>query len=766
MSWAVDIETTGLGAGDEILTIALLREGNSFVINAPFSDGAFDSVTDIFKSDGVFIAHNAVFDFGRLARIGLPIPKKIWCTLQMARLLHPDKTKTYSLFGVAESLGIPISDEHRRMKARNRSEIRQSRGMDALQASLFDGDPYLARYALFDAELALKIYQAQQAFVTDTNKELVDFEMRAVRTYARLTARGVCIDEAYADELLSKTREELKSVLAELERDGLSSPNKRSAVMDYIARKGCKLPEYNPSSLVFTAKAHQELKPLFDRGKPITVTLEHLSFGAEAIEELTREIPELSLLKRYNELRFYEGQLENLLESACDGRLHPLYNFTLTGRRATEHPQLQNLNMDYMKGVLIGSPDGDATLLEFDLSNAENWMGAMMSADSLFAAACASGDFHSSMAKVYFPEDFAKAEQAGDRAKMKELRQKGKGITFGMAYGMGAQTMATRLKMPLESAKKILEQVANSFPALTAAKRAAKEAYEQRGYAVLWSGRKVAGGAAKDAWNYICQGGVAEITKRAAVLIDEFLTENGFKSYLALDIHDALIVVVYHDEASAIVERISEIIEGVVPQWWNQRTNPNARWIARPDFDKNAEKWGYRQLDIRLALQGSRNAKAESEPEKGGLVQVDLDRFLDTPVQREVELGYPMFNILSRPIRTLRDSVELFKELDAAIEGMKDDLIALPIPNSSEWRDFKRDQARVLAEAWVANYAHFRNPEMPIEFFKAVIKRLDDQERVAKVRSRKRAEYEVKAAKYKPEVAEIVRVSGVEPNAD
>jgi DNA polymerase I-like protein with 3'-5' exonuclease and polymerase domains len=762
MIWAIDIETTGLGAGDEILTVALKSAERHIVLNAPFSEGALEALIELFESDAVFVAHNAVFDFGRVSKLGLPIPRKIWCTLQMARLLHPDQTKSYALFGVAESLGIPIDEEHRRMKARNRAEIKQAIG----QASLFEHDPYLERYALLDAELSLKIYEAQQALVTDSNKELVDFEMRAVRTYARLTARGICIDEDYAEELLGKTREELQSVLAALDRDGLSEPNKRGAVREYIVKKGVKLPDYHPSSLVFTAKAHQELKPLFDKGKPITVTIEHLSFGAEAIEELTREVPELASLKRYNELRFYEGQLENLLESACEGRLHPLYNFTLAGRRATEHPQLQNLNMEYMRGVLIGSPNRDATLLEFDLSNAENWMAAMMSADSIFAAACASGDFHTSMAKVYFPGEFAVAEQAGDTAKMKELRQKGKGITFGMAYGMGAQTMATRLKIPLERAKKILEQVAMSFPALTAAKRAAKDAYEQRGYTVLWSGRKIVGGSAKDAWNYICQGGVAEITKRAAVLIDEFLTDNGYKSYLALDIHDALIIVVHHDEAASIVDRIAELIEGVVPQWWNQRTMPNVRWIARPDFDKNAEKWGYRQLDLRLALQGQHAAKTDSESGKGVSAQFDVARFLVKPVQREVVLGYPMFNIAARPIKTLQDSVTLFKELDAAIEGMADELIALPIPNSSEWRYFKRDQARVLAETWLTHYAHFRNPEMPIEFFRAVIKRLDDQERVAKVRRRKRAEYEEKAAGYEAEVAEIIKLSGVAPNDD
>jgi hypothetical protein len=55
-----------------------------------------------------------------------------------------------------------------------------------------------------------------------------------------------------------------------------------------------------------------------------------------------------------------------------------------------------------MAGVFIG--DEGYTLVEIDLNGAENWASAMIAGDDAMAAACASSDFHSSMAAGYFGE--------------------------------------------------------------------------------------------------------------------------------------------------------------------------------------------------------------------------------------------------------------------------------------------------------------------------------------------------------------------------
>ena len=65
------------------------------------------------------------------------------------------------------------------------------------------------------------------------------------------------------------------------------------------------------------------------------------------------------------------------------------------------------------------------------------------------------------------------------------------------------------------------------------------------------------------AWNYLCQGGVGELLKRAIVTVSETYHSKGMRSRVALDMHDALILEVAHDE-----------------------------WDAEADLDDNQHKWG------------------------------------------------------------------------------------------------------------------------------------------------------------------------------
>lgn len=89
---------------------------NAMVAQAPkFSEvkGRIQS----FLSDGVFVAHNANFDYGfvnaSFLREGLkPIPNEILCTIRVARRLLPT-TKSKSLESLIKYYGIKVKDRHR-----------------------------------------------------------------------------------------------------------------------------------------------------------------------------------------------------------------------------------------------------------------------------------------------------------------------------------------------------------------------------------------------------------------------------------------------------------------------------------------------------------------------------------------------------------------------------------------------------------------------------------------------------------------------------
>jgi len=97
------------------------------------------------------------------------------------------------------------------------------------------------------------------------------------------------------------------------------------------------------------------------------------------------------------------------------------------------------------------------------------------------------------------------------------------------------------------------------------------------------------------AWNYLCQGGVAEVLKRAIVVLSEAFRAHGMRSRVALDMHDALILELAHDEWDTALVLASEIMSGITPQSLHDATGTPLRWSAAPDLSENRRKWGATQ---------------------------------------------------------------------------------------------------------------------------------------------------------------------------
>ncbi len=273
--------------------------------------------------------------------------------------------------------------------------------------------------------------------------------------------------------------------------------------------------------------------------------------------------------------------------AALDGRLHSLITIgTDSGRRVASNPQLQNWKMPEMAGVAIG--DEGFTLVEIDYSNAENVMAALISADNNLAAACAAQDFHSTMAGRYFGQQW---EQAGPEER-KRLRFLSKKITFGTAYGMGAKRLGQSIGVSEAEARQLLRAKDAAFANVTRAKHLAERQVREKQYVELWTGRRIPLDQPFVAWNFLCQGGVGEILKRAIVLISETYETKGMRSRVAIDIHDALVLEVAHDEWDEALQLASQIMGSITPDEMNSRTIPPIRWVAQPKLEENRKKWG------------------------------------------------------------------------------------------------------------------------------------------------------------------------------
>jgi DNA polymerase I-like protein with 3'-5' exonuclease and polymerase domains len=545
---------------------------------APFDERVHDFLKILFQSPALIVAHNAVFDVRQLSKLTSgKIPQHIWDTQSMARLLHPAVDVSYSLLSVAAALHISFPERQQMMKG-------QRGKLHTLPLSL------TLQYAQDDARLALEIYQKQQLIPSEP--ELIDWECRAVREYCHMAAHGIRLNVPFVQQRLDELSQQRDNLAKRLRADGLAAPGSPQARARYLYEtKGIPIPSWSPKSYYFTRAGRKRLAAqphslveLFDLSTRSSVIESYVEEGSPFAESLKD-------LAAFLEIDWLISTLKGLLDHAVvDERLHSLVSIaTESGRRASSYPHMQNWKMPAMAGVAIG--DEGFSLVEVDYSNAENIMAALISGDNNLAAACGAEDFHSTMATRYF----GKAWEQADVQERKYLRNMAKKITYGTAYGMGAERLGESIGVSTEDAQRVIRAKDAAFASVTRMREAAKRQVRDTSELKLWTGRRVAVPTPFVAWNYLCQGGVGETLKRAIVLLSEAYSERRMRSRVALDMHDALILEIAHDEWDQALELASDIMSHVTPDVLHKRTTPPVRWIAQPKLEENRHKWGYLQ---------------------------------------------------------------------------------------------------------------------------------------------------------------------------
>lgn len=591
---ALDIETEtrwpgtgpkvdyGLSYSASVTVIALAWKENgvlcSTAVAHPFDDRVTRFLSDLFAQPTWIIAHNAIFDLRQLSKYTRgKLPLHIWDTQTMARLLHPAVDARYNLLAVAEALGIAFPERQQAMKG-------QRGKLHALPLDV------TVEYAQDDARLAYQIYEQQKAIPADP--ELIDWECRAVYEYGVMAAQGIRLNIPFVETRLESLRQERDSAAARLRLDGLLTPGSTKARARYLyEQKGLPLPKWHPKSHYFTRAGRRRL----NSNPNARVELDDLSTGSGVIESYMEEgspyLDSLRDLAAYLEVDWLISTLEGLIDHAADdGRLHSLITIaTESGRRASSYPHMQNWKMPAMAGVAIG--DQGFTLVEIDYRNAENVMAAFLSGDPALAAACVAEDFHSTMAAQYFGQ----AWETADVGERKHLRNMSKKITYGTAYGMGAERLGDSIGVTKDEARKLIAAKDRAFAHVTRMRTAAQNQVSDTHQLRLWTGRPVAVPSPFVAWNYLCQGGVSELLKRAIVVVSETYRSRHMRSRVALDIHDAIVLEVAHDEWDEALRLASSIMAHLTPEALNQRTQPPIRWVAQPNPKENQHKWGAEQ---------------------------------------------------------------------------------------------------------------------------------------------------------------------------
>ena len=375
---------------------------------------------------------------------------------------------------------------------------------------------------------------------------LKDVELPLQRTLAKCERVGIAVDRDVLDGL----RAEFDSAVVAAQRAAwdvlghevnLGSPKQLQAVLF----EELDMPKTRRTKSGYTTDA-EALEGLFERtGHPF---LEHL-------------------LAHRDRIRLRQTVDGLLAAIQPDGRIHTTYMQTIaaTGRLSSTDPNLQNIPIRTELGRRIRSAfvagDDFEALMSADYSQIEMRLMAHVSGDEGLIAAFRSGrDFHAEMAAIVF--GVAPEEVTG------QMRARVKAMNYGLAYGLGAYGLSTRLGISVAEAKELME-VYNSRVGGVQQYLADVVAEARRvGYTSTLLGRRrylpdLNSGnrqrremAERAALNSPIQGSAADIIKLAMLEVERGLIAEGLCSRILLQVHDELVLEICPGERETVEELV------------------------------------------------------------------------------------------------------------------------------------------------------------------------------------------------------------------
>lgn len=381
----------------------------------------------------------------------------------------------------------------------------------------------------------------------------------------RMEARGIKVDRAFLEKLSKDYTRELEALAKRIYKHAgfefnIASPKQLGDVLFDTLGLGLK----NQKKTAGGARSTRESE------------LVKLREQHEIIDDILayRELSKL--------LGTYIDALPSLLDT--NDRVHTRFVTigAATGRIASKDPNLQNIPIKTDLGRAIRHAfvaDEGYTLVSFDYSQIELRIAAFLSGDEALAEVFRQGrDVHASVAARVF---HVKEEDVTP-----EMRRRAKVINFGILYGMGVTSLQQALGTKRGEAQEFYDQYFAAFPRLAAYIKEVQHDAARLGYTRTYFGRRryldgirspipyVRAAAERMAINAPIQGTQADIVKLAMIGIDTFLEQDGLArgtakgrcGHLLLQVHDELVFEIEDKGVEACLNKIREIMEGVVPE--------------------------------------------------------------------------------------------------------------------------------------------------------------------------------------------------------
>lgn len=282
---------------------------------------------------------------------------------------------------------------------------------------------------------------------------------RASTAYGEIELAGQQIDVDYLEELEA----DLDKLVVQSQKRLDAVSGKYWDPLLYAAATGAKV----KPNMEFSPKSPKQLKWMLGEvmGHPVPSTdattmqtlMDEIDSMGEAADLDAKEFMESILdVRKYS--KYLETYVLGIRDVLCrDGRVRCTFNLhgTETGRLSSSSPNMQNIPRNKMiKNLIVASPG--KVLLQLDYSQAELRVLAMLSGDPALIDIYVSGkDLHDAVADMMF---------GPDGHKDKELRNLAKTINFGIAYGRGPGSIATKFGKSMAEARDIIDKWFKPMP--------------------------------------------------------------------------------------------------------------------------------------------------------------------------------------------------------------------------------------------------------------------------------------------------------------
>ncbi|MFK8138612.1 MAG: DNA polymerase I [Bdellovibrionales bacterium] len=388
------------------------------------------------------------------------------------------------------------------------------------------------------------------------------------------------ISDANSLEAFQKVEMPVVKVLFEMEQRGIElSPDELKAQGEKLRTRVDDL-----RAEVFEATGEEDFnldspkqlgQVLFEKMKLPVVkkTKTGFSTNSDVLTKLSKKFPFCLKIIEYRELKkllnTYIDSLPNLINTETK-RIHTHFNqaVTATGRLSSTEPNLQNIPIRTEEGNAIRSAfhsEKGKLLVAADYSQIELRLLAHITDDAgLIKAFSEDRDIHSATAAEVFSVDFDKVDA--------EMRRQAKAVNFGIAYGMGAFSLAENLGIGRKDAKDIIDRYFNRFSGVQDYMSSIVEKAKSEGYVESIFGRRryinelkssnaiLRKNGERIAINSPMQASASDIVKKAMLAVDELKDE----APMLLQVHDELIFEIDEDKVDNLVPILKEKMEQVV----------------------------------------------------------------------------------------------------------------------------------------------------------------------------------------------------------